>query len=88
MPRILVETIGFIAGICTTLSFIPQVIKIVSTRKVRDISGSMYAVLGFGIFMWMVYGIFLGELPIIAANAVSLMFCVTILVFKIIYAKR
>ncbi len=88
MTRAFVETIGFIAGICTTLSFIPQIVKILKTSKTRDISFVMYAVLTMGIFLWMVYGILLGELPLIIANGISFMFCLAILTMKLVYGRR
>ncbi|MFA6635939.1 MAG: SemiSWEET transporter [Candidatus Omnitrophota bacterium] len=85
MERIYVELVGFIAGICTTLSFIPQIVKMVKTGKVRDISFSMYLVLSFGIFLWLVYGVYIKELPIIMANGVSLVLCLVILAMKMIF---
>lgn len=80
--------IGLAAGACTTVSFIPQILKIFRTGKVRDISTSMYVVLTTGIFLWLVYGIFLGELPIILANGVSLILCLVILAAKMVLSKR
>jgi len=76
-----IGVIGIIAGICTTVSFIPQIVKIVRTGHVRDISLYMYIVLTAGIFMWLVYGILIGELPIILANSVSVLLC-SFVIFK------
>ena len=88
MEKIHIGITGLIAGACTTISFIPQILKIIKTRKVRDISGAMYTVLTTGVFLWLVYGIFLRELPIILANGVSLVLCLGILVMKFIYGKK
>jgi len=79
--------IGLLAGFCTTVSFIPQFVKILQTRQVRDISLIMYTVLTGGIFLWLVYGILIRELPIILANAVSLMLCSAIIVLKVVYGR-
>lgn len=88
MHRIHISTIGLIAGICTTVSFIPQMVKIIKTKQVRDLSGYMYIILTTGIALWLVYGIFLGELPIILANSITLCFCVFVLVSKLRYGRR
>jgi len=78
-----IKTIGIVAGIMTTVSFIPQITKILKTGHTRDISLYMYAILETGLFLWLVYGIFIERLPIILANSVAFIFCGFILVVKI-----
>ena len=85
MQQLHIGIIGIIAGICTTISFIPQIIKILKTRHVRDISLYMFVILTAGIFLWLVYGIFLRQFPIILANSVSLILCLFILAAKVMY---
>ena len=80
MERADVEVVGFVAGACTTLSFLPQIFKIAKTGKVRDISVSMYLVLSFGICLWLIYGLNIREFPIIIANSISLVLCLGIVV--------
>lgn len=87
MERAYIEIIGFAAGTFTTLAFLPQIFKIASTGKVRDISVSMYLVLGFGIFLWLIYGLNIGELPIIIANSVSLVLCITVIAMKFVFSR-
>lgn len=84
MENIHIGIIGILAGICTTVSFVPQILKIFKTRHVRDLSLSMYAILTFGIFLWFVYGIFIKEWPIIITNVVSFSLCLTIVIMKLI----
>ncbi len=74
---------GLIAGTCTTASFVPQIVKILKTGHTRDISLYMYIVLTTGIFLWLVYGIFLGRFSIILANSMSLVLCAFVLAMKI-----
>ena len=81
----LMTIIGFMAGALTTGSFLPQVIKIIKMKETRDISLIMYIAIAVGISLWLVYGIMLGELPIILSNIVSLVLIFTILVLKIKY---
>ncbi|MFH2128821.1 MAG: SemiSWEET transporter [bacterium] len=77
--------IGLIAAICTTVSFMPQAIKIIKTRQTKDLSLGMYAILTSGIFFWLLYGILVRDVPLIAANLISFVFTFTILVLKIRY---
>jgi len=88
MQQFHVGIIGIIAGICTTISFIPQIIKILKTRHARDISLYMYIILTIGVFLWLVYGIFLGEIPIILANSVTLIMCFFLLGMKFKYGAK
>ncbi|MGA8853798.1 MAG: SemiSWEET transporter [Christiangramia sp.] len=60
------------AGICTTVAVIPQIKKAWKTKKVKDVSPGMFAILMLGVALWVVYGISQNDLPIIATNGVSL----------------
>jgi MtN3 and saliva related transmembrane protein len=75
--------IGYLAAILTTLSYLPQVLRVILTRQTRDISRNMYILQGVGIILWLIYGICLSNLPIILANIVTLLFVSVILYYKI-----
>lgn len=75
--------IGFLAAICTTISFIPQVMKTVNTGQTKDISLSMYVIFTAGILFWLIYGILIVDIPIIAANTITLGLTGTVLFLKI-----
>jgi len=77
--------IGLIAGVCTTASFLPQVVKTIRTKEAKDLSMTMYLVLAAGIFLWIIYGILIESLPVISANAVSFVLAAIILILKIRY---
>ncbi len=79
----LVTAIGMAAAICTTVSFLPQAIKIIKFKETRDISLLTYLLLEVGILMWLIYGLMIGQMPIILANAVTLIFTTVILFLKI-----
>ena len=64
--------IGLLAGLITTLGFVPQVVKGYRSGRMEDVSLIMPAVLMVGMGLWLVYGIFLNDLPIILWNAVSI----------------
>lgn len=66
------EWVGYVAGLCTTLAFAPQVVKTLRRRSTGDISTGMYALLFTGTVLWLVHGIDIGSWPVITANAVTL----------------
>jgi len=80
-----ITTIGLTAAACTTASFLPQVIKTVKIKHTKDLSLGMYLILTVGIVLWLVYGILIEDSPLVIANAISLLFSGTILVYKIKY---
>jgi len=77
-----VDIIGFTAGTLTTIAFVPQAIKIWKTKSAKDISLGMFVILCTGIILWIVYGILVKSLPLVAANATTLVFALSILVLK------
>lgn len=79
------DIIGSLAAILTTVSFMPQVLHTLRTKDVSGISLGMYSVFTAGVSLWLVYGILLGELPIIIANAITVALASTILGMKIKY---
>ncbi len=79
----LADLLGTIAGILTTLAFVPQVWRVWKTRSTRDISLGMYLVFTTGVGFWLAYGLVLGAWPIVVANSVTLMLTGTVLVLKL-----
>ena len=88
MEKFHIGIIGIFAGICTTVSFVPQILKIIKTRHVRDLSLVMYVVLAFGIFSWFVYGILIKEWPIIVTNIISFSLCLVVVIIKLLDIRR
>lgn len=80
-----ITLIGLLAAVLTTSSFLPQVMKTWRLRETKDISLWMFLIMGTGIFLWMVYGIFRRDLPLILANSISFAFVLVILYFKVRY---
>jgi len=75
--------IGLVAATCTTISFVPQVAKIIKTKGTKDISLLMYAIFTTGLFLWLVYGLIIKDIPLILANAISLTLTTIVLILKI-----
>lgn len=77
---------GYMAAILTTISFLPQAIKTIKEKNTEGISLVMYSLFTSGVLMWLVYGIFVKDTPIIIANSITLILAVTILALKIKYS--
>jgi MtN3 and saliva related transmembrane protein len=80
-----VTLLGLMAGTFTTVSFVPQVIKIWQTKSARDVSLGMFLLFALGVALWMAYGFLVVSLPIIIANAITLALAVVIIFFKLKY---
>jgi MtN3 and saliva related transmembrane protein len=82
------DTIGYIAAALTTGSFVPQAVLTLRTRDVSGISLAMYSAFTAGVALWLVYGLALGQWPIVVANAVTLALAATILTTKLVEDRR
>ena len=76
---------GFIGAFCTTVAFLPQVIKAVRTKSTTDISFFMYLIFTIGLFFWLAYGILIDSPPIIVANLVTIFLSFAVIVSKMKY---
>ena len=83
----LTEWIGFAAASLTTASFVPQAWLTFRTRDVRGISLGMYSVFTLGVALWLAYGWLLQAWPVVAANAITLVLAMSILVMKLRYGE-
>mgnify|MGYP006108186665 FL=1 len=81
----ILKYIGFFAAFCTTIAFLPQALKIWKTKSTKDISLYMFVIFTIGVFSWLVYGIIISDLPVILANAVTLILSLFILIYKLKY---
>ena len=74
--------IGYLAACLTTLSFLPQVIKVIATRNTQGISGLMYIMFVCGLVMWLIYGVMIEDSAVSMANFMTLVFAMPILIIK------
>ena len=83
MMNFIIKYIGFFAAFCTTIAFLPQAIKVYKSRSTKDISLYMFLIFTIGVLSWLIYGIIINDLPIILANAVTLVLSFFILLYKL-----
>ncbi len=75
--------LGFSAAVLTTTAFVPQVVKVVKTKSTKDISLLMYLLFTAGVALWLIYGFAISSLPVIVANAITLLLSIVIIVYKL-----
>lgn len=88
VPLWIVSLIGSVAAFCTTIAFVPQLIRVWRLKSARDISLNMFLLFSLGELLWFIYGLFIHSIPVILANAVTLVLAVAILVLKLRYDRR
>src|SRR5665213_60413 len=83
-----VNLIGYVAATLTTISFLPQLIRVVKLRSARDISLGMFLIFSVGTLFWFIYGLLLHSLPVTIANAITLALSVSILLLKLRFDRH
>jgi MtN3 and saliva related transmembrane protein len=82
------DILGLVATAFTTSSFIPQVWTTWRTKDVSGISLPTYIIITIGLFLWLLYGAFKGDMPLIVANAVMVVLTSAITVMKLRYGRE
>lgn len=80
-----VNFVGLLAGIFTTIAFVPQLIKTWKTKSANDVSLGMFLIFCTGVLLWLIYGVLIAKFPVILANIVTLILASTILALKLKY---
>jgi MtN3 and saliva related transmembrane protein len=83
-----IQILGLTAGCLTSTATLPQLIKTYKTKDARDISLKMFSILVVGIILWVVYGFFKSDIPIIVTNTLAVILNIIMLVFKFKYGKK
>jgi MtN3 and saliva related transmembrane protein len=80
--------IGIAAGVCTAISLLPQLIKIIREKKADNISYFMLFILLAGLGLWVWYGVLKKDYPIIATNSFSFLVNSLVIYFTMRYKKE
>ena len=83
MPQDLSNIIGYSAAFLTTIAFAPQAYQSWKTRNLEGISLPMYSLFTTGVALWFFYGLFIHSMPVILANAITLVLSGIVLLLKI-----
>ncbi len=74
--------LGLFAGACTTLSFLPQVIRTLRTRHAGDLSAAWLLIFTVGTAAWLTYGLLRSDVAVAAANGVTFVLVMMLVVAK------
>jgi MtN3 and saliva related transmembrane protein len=83
-----ITLLGLVAAACTTIAFLPQVIKNWRTKSAGDLSFGTFGLFTAGVVLWLVYGSLIGNVPIIVSNVITLILNVANLAQMIWYRRR
>ena len=72
--------LGLVAGGITSVAMLPQLIKVLKEKDVKDLSLLMIVVLITGLSLWVWYGFMEDELPIILSNAFAVLVNIALLI--------
>ena len=78
------EFLGYLAGVCTAIVFLPQTLQTIKTKDVKGLSLFTYVIYCVGMVSWILYGIYLHSIQMILFNAISLFFALIILYMIIV----
>jgi MtN3 and saliva related transmembrane protein len=84
----IVQLLGLVAGSLTTAAFLPQVLKTWKSKSAKDLSLGMFSLFCLGVTLWLIYGFMVNDIPVIAANLVTLMLASTLLIFKLRFRNQ
>lgn len=79
--------IGYGAAILGTVCWLPQVLRTLRTREVRDLSLWTNVMILGTVTLWLIYGLMLGDRPIIVANSFSILCVGTIVLAKLLWGR-
>jgi MtN3 and saliva related transmembrane protein len=83
LPDWSITAVGLVAATCTTVAFVPQVVRVWRLKRADEISQSTFLVLSVGMLIWLGYGVLIDSWPLIVANGVTVVLTVTILALKL-----
>lgn len=82
MTELQKEIIGYIGGVMSSISFLPQVIKIWKTKSAKDLSMLTLIFLTCNVTLWLSYGVLIGSTPLWLTNAIVLSMVLCMIYFK------
>ena len=80
--------VGSLAGSLTTLSFLPQVIRVYKLRSAHDLSYGYLGMFAAGVTAWFIYGLLIRSIPVVITNLVTLSLVVAIIVMKWYFERK
>jgi MtN3 and saliva related transmembrane protein len=83
----IINLVGAAGGIVSSVTFLPQVIKIWKTKSAKDLSMGMLLFLVLNVSLWLLYGILTNLYPIIITNGIVLSMVFIMVYFKLTFKE-
>lgn len=83
-----VQIVGIAAGVCTSVSLLPQLVKLIKRKKAEDLSLFYLIILLVGLGLWVWYGVMRDDMPIILTNSFSLALNVAIIILGVRFKRN
>jgi MtN3 and saliva related transmembrane protein len=80
-----VDVLGYLAGLITAFTFLPQVLKTWKTKSAKDVSLAMFVIALTNQILWLAFGILREDPVIIITNAVMLLMTGLMISLKLKY---
>ncbi len=72
MATVMIELLGLLAGVIGIVAWIPQIIQVWVHKRHDGLSLTTFAVVAIALALWLVYGILVESLAMVAANIMTL----------------
>jgi MtN3 and saliva related transmembrane protein len=82
-----IDLIGYAGALCNTISFVPQLLRVIKLRSAREISYSMFLIFAAGSALWLIYGVYVHSFPVAISNSVTLLLSFSIFLLKVRYDR-
>ncbi len=83
--NITTEMIGVISGLLSSITFLPQIMRLVRTKSAQDISSGTYLIILISEIGWLLYGILTDSPAIVITTVIACISAVIILLLKLRY---
>ena len=81
--KLIINIVGVAAGLCSMVSFMPQIGKILKAKSAEGVSLKMFSVTVTAFVLWTIYGLLLGSWPITLSNFVCLCLALIIVTLRL-----
>lgn len=83
-----INVTGYAAATLTTISFVPQLLRVIRLRSAHEVSLGMFLIFTVGTALWLMYGALAHSLPVMVANAITFVLSLAILVLKLRFDRQ
>ena len=84
----LIQAIGYLAGILTTFGVLPEIVKLIQRKRADELSYTWLSTVAVGIGLWSIYGFFINSLPLFLVSAIQTLLYFYLILLKYYYDRR